>query len=152
MFKKFLISAFLFSLLLQFGCREKLDLTDSGTGENILIPNDNSEPPNVLYFNTPVKGEILQKGLQFRINWFVSPAVKTVTLTLFRKADEVMQISGGTENDGQFNWKIPSNIPVSVSYRIKLTNSTNSDEFAFSEYFTISADSSIYKHNAISNE
>lgn len=137
--KSFLPFVFLFSLVLLAGCREKLDLTDSGPGTNLLITS--TDAPDVLYLTTPSGGEVLQKGFQFRIRWFVSPSVKTVSLTLFKKTEEVTGISGATENDGQFTWKIPTNIPSSVHYRIKLSNTLSPEEFIFSDYFTITATS-----------
>lgn len=137
MFKKLLFPVFLFTIILMSGCREKLNLTDPGPGENVLISSTSA--PNVLYVKSPLGGEIMQKGAQFRITWFVSPSVKTVSLTLFRKTEEVTGISGATENDGTFNWKIPTNIPASVHYRIRLSNTMSPDEYIFSEYFTIAS-------------
>ncbi|MCU7500483.1 MAG: hypothetical protein HF300_13470 [Ignavibacteria bacterium] len=130
---------FLFSLILIAGCREKLNLTEPQTGMNQIITN--TDTPNVLYMTTPSGGEILLKGVQFRIRWFGSSSIKTVALSLFRKDEEITGISGATENDGQFIWKIPTNIPNSVHYRIRLSNSISPDEHIFSEYFTITSPS-----------
>lgn len=138
MFKKLLLPVFLFSLILQSGCREKLNLTDPGQGTNILISNNNSVPVT-LYLTTPRSGEVLQKGEQLRINWVVSPSIKSISLTLFRKNELITGISTSTENDGIFNWKIPVTIPSSSNYRIKLVNVSDQEEFAYSEYFTITA-------------
>lgn len=137
MFKKFLFPVFLFSIILMSGCREKLNLTDPAPGENLLISSTGT--PNVFYLKTPAGGEVLQRGIQFRINWFASPSVKSVSLKLYRKAEEILGISGGTENDGTFNWKIPTTIPASSNYRIRLSNTQSPDEFIFSDYFTIAA-------------
>lgn len=137
MFKKFLFPVFLFSIILMSGCREKLNLTDPAPGENLLISS--TDAPNVFYLKTPAGGEVLQRGIQFRINWFASPSVKSVSLKLYRKAEEILGISGGTENDGTFNWKIPTTIPASSNYRIRLSNTQSPDEFIFSDYFTIAA-------------
>ncbi|MGE5430802.1 MAG: Ser-Thr-rich GPI-anchored membrane family protein [Syntrophomonadaceae bacterium] len=138
--KKLFSFVFLFSLVqMFFGCREKLDLTDSGPGTNLLITS--TDTPNVLYLTTPSPGEVLLKGVQFPIRWFVSPSVKTVSLTLFKKTEEITGISGATDNDGQFTWRIPITIPSSSHYRIKLSNTVSPDEFIFSDYFTITATS-----------
>ncbi|HEX2866042.1 MAG TPA: Ser-Thr-rich GPI-anchored membrane family protein [Ignavibacteriales bacterium] len=137
MFKKLLFPVFFISIILLSGCREKLNLTDPGPAENLLISS--TDAPNVLYMKTPAGGEVMQKGSRFSISWFVSPAVKTVSLTLFRKTEEITGISGATENDGTFNWKIPTNIPASVHYRIRLSNTMSPDEYIFSEYFTIAS-------------
>lgn len=142
--KKLFTFVFLFSLALLAGCREKLNLTDPGAGTNIIISDNNNNNPNVLYVTTPKAGDILQKGVQFRIRWFVSPEVKTVALSLFRKDEEITGISAATANDGQFTWQIPTNIPSSVNYRIKLSNTLSPDQFIFSEYFTITADTLQY--------
>ncbi|MGE5353066.1 MAG: Ser-Thr-rich GPI-anchored membrane family protein [Acidobacteriota bacterium] len=128
---------FLFSLVLLAGCREKLNLTDPQPGMNQIITNN--ENPNVLYLTTPSGGEVLMKGVQFPIRWFVSSSIKSVALTLFRKEEDITEISGATENDGQFNWRIPTNIPSSSNYRIKLSNYLSPGEFIFSEYFTITS-------------
>lgn len=134
--KFFILFIGLLPLLLQLGCREKVNLTDPPNGPNVLISD--KETPHSLTIYTPKTGDAFLTGVNLEVRWTATASIMRVNLTLYRKEDYMAEIASGTLNDGSYSWKIPNSLPASVHYRVKLSNSANPDEFVFSDSFSIS--------------
>lgn len=68
--------------------------------------------------------------------------VKLLTLTnvrieLFKGASQERTIVSNTENDGLYEWRVPSNLGMASNYRVKISCGTEPDIFGMSDKFSI---------------
>jgi hypothetical protein len=92
---------------------------------------------NEIAVTSPNGGEFWQINTTRTITWNdnLSAAVK---IELYKAGAFYLEISESTPNDGSKPWDIPSNLPISSDYKIKITSIDIPDFFDFSdEDFTI---------------
>ncbi|MHA1651795.1 MAG: Ser-Thr-rich GPI-anchored membrane family protein [Candidatus Helarchaeota archaeon] len=56
---------------------------------------------------------------------------------LYKNSNLVSVITSSTSNDGSLRWSIPHGISQGSYYRIKITSTTDSSIYDYSDYFTI---------------
>lgn len=112
-------------------CREDI----SSPTESIV--EDNDIHTNLKQITQPKEAEIWIPGNTYTIKWKVNDNFDRVNISLVRKYNHVLMISQSIENNGSFRWKIPSNIPLSHHYRIKLTSALSTNSSVLSEEFFI---------------
>lgn len=110
--------------------------------EDITSPSDykvqGSEiNTNLKEITQPKEAELWVPGNTYTIKWKVNENYNHVNISLVRKFNHIMMISHSTQNDGTFNWKVPTNIPHSHHYRIKITSQPGTSVSALSEEFYI---------------
>ena len=126
----FLISVISSLLLVQ--CNPRYD----GNNELLILPaNINTE--NQIIVSLPAGKEIFTPGETILINWITSPFVEKVNIYLYRKSRLILNFENNLDNVGEMLWQIPSDIPYSNHYKIKLVNSSNEKEFGYSGMFGI---------------
>ena len=126
----FLISVISSLLLVQCNPR-----SDGNNELLILSANDNTE--NQIIVSYPAGKEIYTPGETILINWITSPFVEKVNIYLYRKSRLILNFENNLDNVGEMLWQIPSDIPYSNHYKIKLVNSSNEEEFGYSGMFGI---------------
>ncbi|MGE5402211.1 MAG: hypothetical protein ACM3S2_17570, partial [Ignavibacteriales bacterium] len=92
--KFFILFIGLLPLLLQLGCREKVNLTDPPNGPNVLISD--KETPHSLTIYTPKTGDAFLTGVNLEVRWTATASIMRVNLTLYRKEDYMAEIASGT--------------------------------------------------------
>lgn len=72
----------------------------------------------------PNGGELFEKGKTYEIIW-ETEINDVVKIELFESDTKVITISNSTENDGHFDWEVPDNLEVGISYKIQVSGSEN---------------------------
>lgn len=110
--------------------------TDEKLGpESIIVPPEIEIPP--LQIISPTSSDIWLVNTSHEIRWSPATRVLYYKIDLYRKNYFKMNISPATEDDGSYLWEIPENLPKSIHYRIKFTNTRNVSDTTFSDYFSI---------------
>lgn len=101
---------------------------------------------NTISVLSPNDSEIWQRGRTKTIEWSSSGAVgSTVDIDLYKDGIFERNIVSGTSNDGSYSWGISIGIAADIDYTIKITSSTQSSIFDFSDsYFTMGLDRLIF--------
>lgn len=76
--------------------------------------------PIMMQIEYPSESLIFKAGERCDIKWVVTKGLDNVNLVLLKKFRKVSTIIQTTENDGFFSWVIPTNLPPSHHYRIKM--------------------------------
>ena len=85
----------------------------------------------------PNGGETLQSGNTLNINWD-SNVSGNVSIQLYVNSSFNSNISSNTANDGSYYWNIPSSVGQGSNYKIKITSTSNSTVYDYSDgTFTI---------------
>ncbi len=86
---------------------------------------------------SPNGGNNLKVGYSHTIRWFASGS-ENVKIELVNGWDDYT-ITSSTVNDGSYNWTVPSNFAIGDDYKIRISSTTNSYIYDFSNNnFTIS--------------
>ena len=89
----------------------------------------------------PNGGETLSSGDTFNITWD-SNASSNVSIKLYVNSSFNSNITTNTSNDGSYYWNIPSSIAQGSNYKIKITSTSNSNVYDYSDgTFSISSPS-----------
>lgn len=87
---------------------------------------------------SPNDGETWYKGESYTITWESENAGPYVDIELYKDGERYLTIDSNVENSGIYFWEILSNPPSGSSYQIKITSSSYSNVYAYSEgNFTI---------------
>lgn len=78
-----------------------------------------------------------QQGEIHEIKWQVTPNLDSVKIVLLKKFEEVETIVNSTVNNGHFNWFIPSDLPGSHHYRIRIISPKINSVYTTSVEFEI---------------
>lgn len=113
--------------------------------ESITDPSDEiiEEKPLVLSLKQieyPSERVIWKKGETHTIKWKITEDLENIRIVLLKKFKKVATISDFTNNDGNFNWTIPSDLPGSHHYRIRLVSPYNTSATSTSIEFEIQSD------------
>ena len=93
--------------------------------------------PTTLTLLSPTQGTTWYIGETKDILWGSTGEITAVNIEIFRDDNLVESIALATQNDGAFKWTVSSSLIPSTTYQIKITDDTNSNIYAFSEYFII---------------
>jgi len=104
------------------------------TNQNYAASNGSPPPPPPsIIVDSPDGGESLQRGTSYNINWSSFGGVGSdVRIELFKGGVLNLKITSSTENDGSYVWSIPSNQTIDSDYQIKITSTTNSSYYDYS--------------------
>ena len=91
---------------------------------------------------TPSSSTSWYRGSSQNIYWTSTGTISTVKIELYNNNLYVSEINPNTANDGEYYWTVPSSIAESDQYQIKITDTSNSAIFDFSDYFEIKIPSS----------
>jgi len=122
----------LLSILLLTGCR---DIFGNATQQPVSIVEPPPEASKIIV-TQPVFGTIKNPGDTININW-IAPTINKIDIQLYRKNEFKFSIIEDLKNNGNFEWKIPFEIPLSNHYLIKIISHANSDIYEFSGQFGI---------------
>jgi len=78
-----------------------------------------------------------ETGTAHSINWTSTGNVNPVKIELFKDDVFELEINSSTPNDGEYNWTVPSGLEDSTQYQIKVTDTSDSLIYDFSDYFEI---------------
>ncbi len=97
-----------------------------------------TNPQPYITVTTPNGGEQWFIGDSENINWDTENAGSYVEIGLYRSGTFVGTISNSTNNDGYYLWTIPAWCESSVYYKVKITDTSNSLTYDYSDNnFTI---------------
>jgi hypothetical protein len=126
-----LLIVLLTSFVILNSCREDIASPPETTVQGSEINT------NLKEITQPSEAELWVPGYTYTIKWKVNDNYDHVNISLVRKFNHIMMISNSTTNDGSFQWKVPTNIPHSHHYRIKLTSQPGTSASVHSEEFYI---------------
>jgi len=119
-------------ILLFTGCR---DIFGDDNQQPIAIVQPPTEASKIIV-TEPVFGMIKNPGDIINISW-IAPTINKIDIQLFRKNEFKFNIIEDLDNNGNFEWKIPYEVPLSNHYLIKIISHANSDIYKFSDQFGI---------------
>ena len=92
-----------------------------------------------LTVTSPNGGESWERGTSHSITWDSSGSPgSSVKIELYRGSSLDRTISSLTSNDGSYTWSIPSTLSSASDYRIRITSTSNSSYYDYSNgYFSI---------------
>jgi len=76
-------------------------------------------------------------GNNYTIQWTSTGSISTVKIELYSNSKYITTIAYVTPNNGSLLWSIPLNLAQGSYYRIKITSTTDSSIYDYSDYFTI---------------
>lgn len=99
-------------------------------------------PTDINYLNkinitSPAFADEWKQLSEVVIKWNSSGTINQVDVELFKKDNRIFTIKKQTGNSGELKWIIPKDIPNSVQYNIRISNSYNQNEYGESERFAI---------------
>jgi C1A family cysteine protease len=98
----------------------------------------------------PASGSDWSVGTSHTIQWSSSGAASQVKLELFQGDTTLCDIAATTANDGSFDWNVDDcSGGTGSSYRIKITDDTDTSCYDYSDYFTITAPCQVEVTNPI---
>lgn len=104
-------------------------------------PNDYPEAvityQNRITVVSPSFADEFRRGSEINIAWSSFGTINKVDIELFKKSQQIRIIKSSSDNTGQLKWMIPSDIPNSVQYSLRISNSENKSEFAISDRFAV---------------
>ncbi|MGD1920490.1 MAG: FG-GAP-like repeat-containing protein [Pleurocapsa sp.] len=107
----------------------------SGATNYDLTLNLTSDPQITLI--SPNGGDQLEPGENFNITW-TDNISENVNINLYRDDTYVQTIAANTPSDGQATWTVPTNLPISDRYKIKVSQFGDNSVVDFSDdYFSI---------------
>jgi hypothetical protein len=121
------------ALLIPNGCRQP---SEDSSGLDINYPN--LEVGKTITVSSPAERELYRPGDTILIKWITSAS--KLDIFLYRKTVLKIRIRQNQDNLGEIIWQIPSDIPHSNHYIIKLVNSSNEEGFGYSGMFGIQGD------------
>jgi len=133
LFRSVLTTGTIFILLFSLfsvGCHQE-QLTNPQEEFNITPPFKLNSIRN------PGARVLWKPGLTYSIKWSTTDNVEKIKIELLRKFKTTYTIAQSTDDDGTFNWTIPSSLDQSHHYRIKLADANNSEVSTFSVEFEI---------------
>ena len=87
--------------------------------------------------NPPSDGETWDTEDTQTITWDSENAGSNVKIELYKSGSYVSTITSSTSNDGSHSWTVPSSLTSSLYYKIKITSTTYSIVYDYSDYFSI---------------
>ena len=93
--------------------------------------------PNKINIISPVFADEWKHLSEVVIKWNSSGTLTEVDVELYKKNSRIYIIEKLTDNSGELKWIVPNDIPNSVQYNIRISNSYNPDEYGESERFAI---------------
>ncbi|HCO96438.1 MAG TPA: hypothetical protein DIU00_21275 [Phycisphaerales bacterium] len=91
-------------------------------------------PPPSITVTSPNGGESWLRGTARNITWIsAGDAGSNVRIDLYKDGTLNLKITGSTSNDGSYVWSIPSDQTIGSDYRIKVTSTTNSSYYDYSD-------------------
>jgi len=93
--------------------------------------------PNVLTIINPTTSSSWEIETYYYINWTHTGSITDVKLELFYAEVFIQEIVADTTNDGEYYWQVPADLSDGDLYRIKISDSSNSSVYDYSEYFDV---------------
>ncbi len=121
--------------LLFISCRESINTPEDPIEEKPVIVS-------LKQIQNPVERVEWIPGNTYEIKWDITNNVNYIKIDLLKKFKKVHTIIATTENDGSYNWLIPTDFPGSHHYRINLTLTNNDYIAAHSVEFEIQENNS----------
>ncbi len=84
----------------------------------------------------PSSSTVWQAGESEYIRWNDNIS-SNVKIELYKGSSRVRTIASSTASDGSYRWDIDSDLQPGSDYRIKITSTSNSSVYDYSDYFTI---------------
>lgn len=82
-------------------------------------------------------------GSFYHIYWVSTGNISNINIYLYKDENFNSTIILNTSNNGSYFWKIPSNLPVSDYYEIKIEDASNSSIYTYSsDFYVVNPDSS----------
>jgi PKD repeat protein len=126
------------------GSDYKIKITDTSNSSyydysdgNFTITDQSTCTITVSY---PNGGETLYKGSTYNITWSKSGSAcgSNVKIELYKGGSYNSTITSSTSNNGSYSWTIPSSLTSGSDYKIKITDTSNSSYYDYSDgNFTI---------------
>ncbi|MBU8893236.1 MAG: T9SS type A sorting domain-containing protein [Bacteroidales bacterium] len=109
-----------------------------------------SAPTDYISITSPTSSTDWQTGSSQSITWNDN-ITENVKIELYNNSNLVSLIISSTTSDGSFSWAVPTTLTAGSGYSIKITSTTNTSIFNYSDNFTISDNSSIFVTSPIGN-
>ncbi|MHA1109691.1 MAG: BspA family leucine-rich repeat surface protein [Promethearchaeota archaeon] len=93
--------------------------------------------PDSLTITNPIASSSWEIETYQYINWTSTGSITDVKLELFYDDVFILDITLSTFNDGEYYWLIPNDLSDGDLYRIKISDSSNSSVYDYSEYFDV---------------
>ena len=123
------------------GTDYKIKITNMSNMADYDFSNDNFAiiGPSITV-TSPNGGENWSRSTTHTIKWNrIDSTGSLVKIELFRESTLSHTISSRTSNDGSYRWTVPSSQALDNNYKIKITGTSNSDYYDWSNnYFRIS--------------
>ena len=130
MLKKSITKILSLSVIILLSCRSE------STGPADIIVSVQPFSPKIS-INSPQQYAIWKAGNTYTIKWKTSSSISRINIELYKKSYFRRLIANNILNEEYFEWKIPSDIPRSHHYKLKIENSNNSDDYSISDVFYI---------------
>jgi hypothetical protein len=97
------------------------------------------DPERIITFVTPAAGTSWSVDSTCILRWNSegNSFGGTISISLYRESESLLQIARSVVNSDNFTWKIPIQLSSGTDYRIKLVNTSNPLFYAISPRFTI---------------
>jgi hypothetical protein len=104
-------------------------------GMTTILVTDNPPPTSHITVFSPNGGESWQTGTVHDITWSTTSNITNVKIDLYTGTVFDRTIETSTANDYIYSWLIPSNQSLGSNYKIKITSTSNTSIYDFSDTF-----------------
>ena len=84
---------------------------------------------------TPEAMSTLVMDNSYDVNWTTTGSVSKVNISLYENDILYDSLINDTNNDGYYNWTVPTNYMKSDQYQIRIVDSSNASVYNFTDYF-----------------
>lgn len=117
------------------------DGDDSSSGDDDGGTGDDGGDKSIT-INKPDSSTDWIAGDSEYIYWSSTGTIPSVHILLYKFGESYLAIATETENDGSYQWQIPTNCETNDYYKIKIVDSSDDSTYGVSDYFSINANDS----------
>lgn len=109
------------------------------------VSGDFSIDERTVFIGSPSGGETWFKGEIYPINWESEDAGKYVDIELYEDGEYHSTIASNTENDGNYEWRIPEDFTSGSEYSVKITSTYYDNVYEYSSGY-VAIEEDLMKH------
>ena len=95
--------------------------------------------PKSLSLSQPNSGSVYNAGTVQTLIWTSTGAISNIIIELYKGTTLFSSLNPSTLNDGTESWTVPLSCSTGMDYRIKITDTSDSNIYDYSDYFKIYA-------------
>ncbi|MFX0063848.1 MAG: Ser-Thr-rich GPI-anchored membrane family protein, partial [Candidatus Hermodarchaeota archaeon] len=94
------------------------------------------QPDSIIVMN-PTSSSKWTKGTEYIITWIHNGTFTNVKIELYKSSSLELTLTSSTSNNGSYPWTVNMSLTAGTTYQIKVTSTSDSEVYDYSDYFSI---------------